>query len=154
MVIALPRSGTAWAANLLTTDTSVCLHEAFMEFSIDELDSFKWPHKLGIAETSGAFCADEINKHPAKKLVIERPIAEINQSAKKLDLPELTEHAKSLLDKVNGYKIDYKSLFDYKEMSKAYKFLLEKDLDPMRHALLCNLHIENITAIEQVRRIF
>ena len=51
MVLALPRSGTAWVANLLTTDTSLCIHEAFMDHSIDDLDNRPHDGLLGIAET-------------------------------------------------------------------------------------------------------
>lgn len=154
MVIALPRSGTAWTANLLTTDDSICLHESFLQFTIDQLDDLHMPHKLGISETAGAFFPEEINKHPAKKLVITRPIHEINSSTQKLDMPELTEHAQSLLDDIDGYRIEYRNLFDYKEMRKAFEFLLDKKLDPMRHALLCGMRVENIEAVNIVRNMF
>lgn len=154
MVVALPRSGTAWTANLLTTDDSVCLHESFLQFTIDQLDDLQMPHKLGIAETAGAFFPEEVNKHSAKKLVITRPLDEINSSAQKLNLPVLTEHAESLLNDIDGYRIEYRNLFDYKEMSKAFEFLLDKKLDPMRHALLCGMRVENIEAVNLVRNMF
>lgn len=151
MVIALPRSGTAWVSNLLTTDDLVCVHEALISYTLAELDALSVPHMLGIAETSGAYIADEINQHSAKKLVITRPIAEINNSAIRLGFEPLSDDANSLLDKVDGYRIEYKNLFDYKEMSKAYEYLCGKHLDPLRHALLCDLRIENIAAIDAVR---
>lgn len=154
MVIALPRSGTAWAANLLTTDDSVCLHESFLQFTMDQLDDLQMPHKLGISETAGAFFSEEVNKHSAKKLVITRPLNEINASAQKLNLPVLTEHAASLLNDIDGYRIEYRNLFDYKEMSKAFEFLLNKKLDPIRYALLCGMRVENIEAVNLVRNMF
>ncbi len=152
IVVALPRSGTAWLANLLTTETTVCMHESFLQFSLQELDAM--PETVGIAETSAAFFPEAINQHPAKKLIVTRPIEEINASADRLGLSQLTSHAESLLNQIDGYTIAYQDLFDYDKMNDAYKFLFDKQLNAMRHALLCNFHIENKTAISQVRSMF
>ena len=152
IVVALPRSGTAWLANLLTTETTVCLHESFLHFSLQELENM--PEHIGIAETSAAFFPKDVNNHPAKKLVVTRPIAEVNASAEKLGLPQLTDYAESLLNQIDGYTISYQDLFDYDKMNAAYRFLFDKDLNKLRHAMLCGLQIENRSAIEHVRSMF
>ena len=112
------------------------------------------PETFGIAETSAAFFPNEINQHPAKKLIVTRPIEEINASADKLGLPQLTSHAESLLNQIDGYTIAYKDLFDYEKMNDAYMFLFDRPLNALRHAMLCNLQVENKTAIKHVRSMF
>ena len=153
MVLGLPRSGTAWMANLLTTDTSLCLHESFMTTTIQQLDAREKQenHLLGICETSAIFIADEINKHPAQKIVIERPLMQINFSLARLGFPVANETTIKLLKSIEGYRIAFDDLFDYKKIASVYEWLIGKQLSQDRHKLLCSFGIENIFAIHAVR---
>lgn len=146
MVLALPRSGTAWVANLLTTDTSLCIHEALEFNSLSEIDKMG---VQGVCETSAFMHIDEINAHQAKKLIIERPFAEIQESCKALGFPELPPLVIDLMDQIKGYRIAYKDLFNYEVMAVSYRYLLNKELSRERHALLCRLDIQNSSAIER-----
>jgi hypothetical protein len=151
MVIALPRSGTAWVANLLTTGDDICLHESFMTETLETLDNKEHSGLLGISETSAIFFEDEINRHPAKKLIIERPLDEINNSLINLGLYTFTPEINSLLNNIEGYKISFNDLFNEDVMGKAYKFLTGKEMNKDRHKLLCSFGVQNIFAIEAVR---
>ena len=151
MVLALPRSGTAWVANLLTTDTSLCIHEAFMDHSINDLDNRSYNGMLGIAETSAFIKVDELNLHSAKKLVIERPFNEVNESIAKLGFKAMPSYSDDLMIQLKGYRIAFKDLFNYDIMAEAYYYLLRKELNQERHRMLCQMNIENTVAIERVR---
>jgi hypothetical protein len=151
MVLALPRSGTAWVANLLTTDTSLCIHEAFMDHSIDDLDTRSYDGMLGIAETSAFIRADELNLHSAKKLIIDRPFDEINNSIVKLGFKAMPSYSADLMIRLKAYRIAYKDLFNYDIMAEAYYYLLRKELNQERHKMLCQMNIEDTVAIERVR---
>jgi hypothetical protein len=153
MVLALPRSGTAWVANLLTTDTTLCIHEAFMDHSINDLDNRSYDGMLGIAETSAFTKVDEINQHSAKKLVIDRPFDEINKSIAELGFKAMPSYSADLMIQLKGYRIAYKDLFNYEIMSEAYYYLLRKELNQERHKMLCQMNIQNTAAIERVRGI-
>lgn len=153
MVLALPRSGTAWVANLLTTDTSLCIHEAFMDHSINDLDTRPYDGMLGIAETSAFSRADELNLHSAKKLIIDRPFDEINKSIAELGFKAMPSYSADLMIQLKGYRIAYKDLFNYEIMSEAYYYLLRKELNQERHKMLCQMNIQNTAAIERVRGI-
>ncbi len=153
MVLALPRSGTAWVANLLTTDTSLCIHEAFMDHSINDLDTRSYDGLLGIAETSAFIRVDEINQHSAKKLVIDRPFDEIYKSIVELGFKAMPSYSADLMIQLKGYRIAYKDLFNYEIMSEAYYYLLRKELNQERHKMLCQMNIQNTAAIERVRGI-
>ena len=153
MVLGLPRSGTAWLANLLTTDDSICLHESLMSFSVPELDALPHYGLLGISETAGLF-VDEVRKYPCKKLIVERPLTEINESLQSLGLPKFNVEYSHLLKETVGYRIQFSDLFKYEHMRDAYQYLLDKDLSKDRHSLLCSMNVQNKTAIETVRNMF
>jgi len=153
MVLALPRSGTAWAANLLTTDTSLCIHEAFIDHSINDLDIRPYDGMLGIAETSAFIRVDELNLHSAKKLIIDRPFDEINKSIAELGFKAMPSYSADLMIQLKGYRIAFKDLFNYDIMAEAYYYLLRKELNQERHRMLCQMNIQNTAAIERVRGI-
>ena len=90
MVLAGPRSATTWMANLLTTDTTLCMHDPSLEHRIQTLDQIGVPGKrLGIADTSALLWPDWLEKHPAKKVVLWRDPAEINTALRALGMREL-----------------------------------------------------------------
>lgn len=82
MVIGLPRSGTAWAANWLTTDTTFCLHDPLAKYHHTELDGLVSDKRLGVACTGLWTQPEWLNAHPAKKVILHRPLEEINRSLK------------------------------------------------------------------------
>ena len=154
MVLGLPRSGTAWLANLLTTQKSYCRHEALWTSSLFELNKEKHAVSFGIAETSGFSIVDDINMHSARKLIVRRDLNEINDSLMRLGIPCMHQKHMDALLSISGYHIDFKDIFDYKKMSNAYEFLLHSQLEKYRHDFLCDMNIQNEVLIKEIQRVF
>lgn len=90
MVLAGPRSATTWVSQLLTTDSTLCLHEPLVERTSTVLDELALPGKrIGLAETSAMYLGAWLENHPAKKVFLWRDPAEINASQRQLGLPEI-----------------------------------------------------------------
>jgi len=151
MVIGLPRSGTAWAANLFTTDVSLCWHESFIYHTLNELDQQGFGLKFGIAETSAIYQIEAINAHSAPKLIIERSLTEINDSLKKMAFPLMPDDSIDMLSQIEGYRIQFKDLFDPAVMSKVCRTVFGLPFNIHRFNLLCDMNVQNHTAIELVR---
>ena len=52
IVTGLPRSGTTWVANWLTTDTTLCIHDPLYKYHLEDLDNIETNKKLGISCTA------------------------------------------------------------------------------------------------------
>lgn len=90
MVLGGPRSGTTWLANLLTTDTTLCLHDPLLEHTSAVLDNMHIPGmRIGISDTSALLFPDWLSQHRAKRVVLWRDPAEFNQSLRALGLVEI-----------------------------------------------------------------
>jgi len=140
MVIGLPRSGTAWAANWLTTDTSLCLHDPLFERHYSELDAINSRKRLGVSCTGLFNWPDWLNAHPARKIVLHRPLREINESLEQCGLANMDEEAVRKLERVNGRHFDWRAIFD--DPATIYEYLIEKPFDPERHAELVKLNVQ------------
>lgn len=148
MVLGGPRSGTTWAANWLTTDTTFCLHDPLVEYTRGQLDIMTIPgRRIGFSCTSSILFPDWVLKHPARKILLWRDIDEVNESLLKLGLRQLdkSEHYKRMLVFID-HKIpvwDYKDLFSPIEAKKIWKKLLPNvPFDPYRHDLLTGMNIQ------------
>lgn len=143
MVIAAPRSGTTWVSNLLTTDTSLCLHDPLYLHDFEDLDQL--PHTtnlLGIACTGSMIYADKLNSHSARKLILHREQSEIEASLAQLGMNSAGVQYEPLLNRLEGRHCHWRELFDYTEMSAHFEFLLQKPLSRDRFQLLQHMHIQ------------
>ena len=90
MVLAGPRSATTWMANLLTTDTTLCLHDPLLEHTSVQLDQVNIPgRRIGISCTAALLWPEWLRAHRAKKVILWRNPQEINASLRELGLREL-----------------------------------------------------------------
>lgn len=151
MVLGLPRSGTAWLANLLTTDDTFCWHEALWSASLKKLDYLPYQGRFGISETSGFAHLEQLNAHPSRKIIIDRPLDEINKSLIALDLPTMRDEEADLHSKLEGYRIKFSDIFDYDRMSMAYNYVLSKKLNVYRFNMLVDMNIQNTTVIQEIK---
>jgi hypothetical protein len=144
MVLGGPRSATTWAANWLTTDTTFCLHDPLLEYTVRQLENMTIPGKrIGISCTSAMLYPEWINAHPAKKILVYRGVEEINASLKRLGLVEL-EKFKHLgrLDAIKGVPMfRYEQLFlpKFARLIAAY---LGVPWDAYRHDLLAQMNVQ------------
>lgn len=93
MVLGGPRSATTWAANWLTTDTTLCLHDPLLEFSRYDLEKLTLPDsmRLGIACTSSLLYPGWVLQQKCPKIILYRSVDDINRSLDALGLTQLDE---------------------------------------------------------------
>ena len=141
MIIGAPRSGTAWAANWLTTDRTLCLHEVLFNRKPEEVDQIPCSRVLGLADTGLWHFPEWVAAHPAKKVILHRRDSEIQDSLKRAGFPYLDGRYWHALHDMQGLHIDWRVLFDGPEMVHHYLFG-DTPFDPERHALLTKLNVQ------------
>lgn len=144
MVLGGPRSATTWAANWLTTDLTLCLHDPLMEFKIADLEQMDIPGKrLGISCTASLMYPEWVNPARAKKVILYRDINEINHSLHRLGLVELApaRHWARIDAIKNATIFPYEHLFAPTSAQVIAK-ILGVPWDPARHNLLKQMRIE------------
>lgn len=149
MILSAPRSASTWAANWLTTERTLCLHDPVLEVDVDALDAIQADRPLGIACTAMALLPDLVNAHPARKVVVHRELAEVNLSLESIGLTRLGPLWTRALDHVVGVHIDYQDLFDPWAARPVYEFLTGHPFDVARHAQLRAMYVE--PAFEKVK---
>lgn len=148
MVIAAPRSGTAWAANWLTTDTTLCIHEPLTRWSQEQLDGIASTKTLGIACTVLARSPDFVNAHPARKVILHRPEREVRASMANLRIAG--DYDFRALDRIEGRHCDWRELFT--DPGSIYTYLLGKAFDAERHRELVGMNVQNDRVIGAIQR--
>ena len=144
MVLGGPRSGTTWAANWLTTDTTFCLHDPLLEYTVRQLENLTIPGKrIGISCTSALMFPEWINASKAKKIILYRDVEEINASLEKLGLVQLgkMQHLGRMDDVGKIPMFTYEQLFIPKTAQVMCK-ILGVPWDAYRHDLLAQMRIE------------
>jgi hypothetical protein len=140
MLIAAPRSGTTWAANWLTTDTTLCLHDPLFTHHYRDLDSLTSKKRLGVSCTGLYNFPEWVNAHPAKKVILHRSPIEVNSSLERLGLPALPLSSFNALAKLNGFHCDWLELFESPDRICNALGLGEVDFE--RHAQLRQMLIQ------------
>lgn len=136
----LPRSATTWCANWLTTDKTFCLHDPFMYGS----DEFQWPRdgrKFGIACTAAYLYPGWLERHGCPKVRIVRDSHECDKSLNRIGLPGTS--GLDAFAHADGKPFAMRELFDADGARFIWHHLLpDIPFDKLRHAQLCNMHIE------------
>lgn len=140
MVIALPRSGTTWASNWLTTDDTLCLHDPLWNRHYSELDSIVSKRRLGVSCTGLALFPQWLNAHPARKVILHRDVIEVNESLTAIGMPTMGHDAEDNLWRIAGVHVAWKDVFD--KPREIYEFLLQKEFDAERHAELKQIEMQ------------
>jgi hypothetical protein len=143
IVTGLPRSGTTWVANWLTTDDTLCIHDPLYKYGLDQLDTIQTNKRLGISCTGIWRFPEFLKTHPARKLIIHRDIAEINDSlANEMGVPTLSQEEAESLKDIYGMHVLFSDLFNPIVAKEIYEALLEKPFDAERHAYLVELNVQ------------
>lgn len=145
MLLAAPRSATAWCANWLTTERSLCLHEPLSQWSHEQLDQRACSRTFGIACTTSALLS--INRHPARKVVLHRDPAEVRASMALLRIEG--DYDFTALDNVQGQHYSWTDVFE--NPKPIYEYLLEQPFDAERHDVLRGLNIQNMALIRELQ---
>lgn len=131
-VLSLPRCGTAWAANWLTCNGTVCLHDPLFEYAPGE-----------IPETVGAACTGLWLSGPPKcpYVLLDRPVVEINASCEKAGIPQLSDNLIKRFRAVPGQRFPWADLFD--DPIPIWQILRPGEpFDRSRHEQLCKFNVQ------------
>jgi hypothetical protein len=140
MVIAAPRSATTWCSNWLTTDTTLCLHDPLWRWHYSEIDAVPCSKVLGIACTGIALFPDWVNAHPARKVILHRPLDEVDASLERIGLSALHGSWDGVLDRIRGVHLDWRDLFARPKY--IYEYLLDRPFDAERHEALREINMQ------------
>jgi hypothetical protein len=161
IVTGLPRSGTTWIANWLTTDTTLCIHDPLYKCNAEELDDIKSDKKLGISCTGIWRMPEFLEAHPAKKLIVHRDLDEVNDSlSNEMGVSTISKEEADSLSSIYGIHLSFKDLFNHLIAEEVYETLLEKPFDYERYIHLVEMNVqpnfENVTfdreALDNFRR--
>lgn len=144
MILGGPRSATTWAANWLTTDSTICLHDPLLEYTTEFLQRLVYPGKrMGISCTSSLLYPDWVNTQQCPKVILYRDVADINRSLRQLGLVELIEsrHLARLTNIKRAMMVPYEYLFS-KTGAKQIAKKLCVPFDEARHELLVQMRVE------------
>lgn len=147
MVLGGPRSGTTWAANWLSADSTICLHDPLMEYTRAQLDRMEIPGKrIGISCTSTLLFPEWYEKHPAKKILLWRDPEEINVSLEQLGLPvlDVPAHLARLKQAIQrGIPVyNWHSLLHTGDARDIWTHLTNLPFDPYRHDMLTQFNVQ------------
>lgn len=148
MVIGLPRSGTTWLANWLTTARSFCLHDPLykVHYTAWDTDSAHLPprssyERIGVSCTGIWRWPEWVNQHPAKKLVIVRNVDEVNDSLANIGIDPLESNAAHLLSTIKSPRINYSDIFDIKSAPVIWNHLIGGEFDAARYKQLLEFNV-------------
>lgn len=140
MVLAAPRSGTTWCSNWLTTDTTLCLHDPLLKWTKEELETLESGKRLGLACTGLAMFPGWVNAHPARKVILHRPLDEIDASLQAIGMTPCSAAWRGVLDRIDGVHLAWTDLFERPQY--IYEYLLDRPFDPERWALLREINVQ------------
>lgn len=140
MLLAAPRSGTTWASNWLTTDTTLCLHDPLLKWTKDELLTLNFPKRLGVACTGLALFPEWVNAQPGRKVILHRPLAEIDESLMNIGMTPISDAWYGVLDQIKGVHLDWQEMFTRPQY--IYEYLLDLPFNPERWALLREMNVQ------------
>lgn len=143
-VFALPRSGTAWMANFLTTDRTLCLHDPFAAAMPEHWDA--GGRRLGISCTGSYLFPRWLATLDCPIAVIERDPDECEASLKAAGLPGDVGMLKRALDAVDGRRWRFSDMWNEDKARELWAFLLPHvPFDAQRHRLLLDMRVETKT---------
>ena len=138
-IIALPRSGTAWAANFLTCDDKICLHDPLATMNLEELQN----HSGGISCTAMWLNHEFVYSNIKRWIILERDVQEVNQYAVNAGYEPFNEHAINLFRNLRGPRMNWQALFNEESAKDIFEYLRPDDkFDSARYKLLQGLTIE------------
>jgi hypothetical protein len=139
IVLGLPRSGTTWLANWLTTDTTVCLHDPF------RLLPEQWPRDgrtFGVSCTGGYLMPKWLDAQTCPVAVIERDPADCDASLARMGMGSVGVLAPEL-NRVRARRWRFADLWNETSARDLWAFLLPNvRFDAVRYRLLRDMQVQ------------
>lgn len=148
MILGGPRSATSWMSNWLTTDKTYCFHDPLTEYKIPRLEQVTIPgRRLGISCTCSYLYPNWVLNHKARKILLYRPIEEINRAHDAIGLqridPEVHNRLFGALADAGIPVWDWQAPFQLKLAVDIWRHLLpDIPFDPYRWNLLVGLNCQ------------
>lgn len=142
LVIAAPRSGTAWTANWLSTDRSLCYHGLSGRVERSRWDALDGAQIIGTAETALWHAKGWIAAHCARKLIIHRSAQAICESIQMPELAPRISYIQHGLRSIEGMHVEFDELFEHPR--PIFEHLLGFEFDAQqqrRHEALKQLQV-------------
>jgi hypothetical protein len=140
VVMGLPRSGTTWLANLLTTHQSLCLHDPFATMLPEDIRGDG--RRLGVSCTGLYLMPRLLATQHCPMAVIERPVSACDASTEKLGLGSVAP-LKGALDRVQARRFAFEDLWEEYHARRLWIHLLPGlPWDAPRYRLLRDMRIE------------
>lgn len=134
-ILGMPRSGTTWAANWLTSDGVVCHHDPIAHTrEVKDLDG-------GIACTGLWMRPDLVAELDCPVACLDRDPDEVNASLEAINLSAMAPKWFDLYRDAPGHRFDYKALFD-ERAEEIWRILRGDGFDARRHAELVKMNIQ------------
>ncbi len=143
IVIGMPRSGTSWLANLLTTDRSLCMHDPFAQAMPDQWE--RDTRKFGISCTLSFVVKGWLEQFDCPVAIIERDESARNASLLKMGLAPNPKDPVSgaAFANVKGLRFDFDALWDEGDALKLLEHLLpDIPFDSLRYRQLLRLQVQ------------
>lgn len=140
IVLGLPRSGTTWLANWLTTERSLCLHEPF-SYGMPAA----WPmdeRRRGISCTASYLMRDWLDHYHCPTAIIERDPAACDASLDAMGLPG-TAPVYRAFARAEGRRFAFESLWHEDGARALWDFLLPGvPFDALRYRVLQDMQVQ------------
>lgn len=139
IVLGLPRSGTTWLANWLTTDRSLCLHDPFNELPEN------WPcdeRRFGISCTGVYLMPKWLKQWNCPVAVIERDPAKCDASLGAMGLGT-TEQLLEPFQNVEGRRFAFADIWAEENAAELWAYLLPGiPFDALRYRQLKHMQVQ------------
>lgn len=140
IVLGLPRSGTTWLANLLTTQQSLCLHDPFARLLPEQIKGDG--RRLGVSCTGMYLMPSLLAAQRCPVAVIERSVDACEASVAKLGLGSVAP-LKGALDRVQARRFAFDDLWDEYQARRLWIYLMPGvPWDGPRYRLLRDMRVE------------
>ena len=140
IVLGLPRSGTTWLANLLTTSSSLCLHDPFASLLPEQIRGDG--RLLGVSCTGMYLMPALLEEQRCPVAVIERDVADCDAGLARLRLGSAAA-LKPHLDRVQARRFAFTDLWKEDQAHQLWSYLLPGvPWDSLRYRLLRGMRVE------------
>ena len=140
IVLGLPRSGTTWLANWLTTDRSLCLHDPFQRALPETWDA--GGKRLGISCTGAYLLPGWLEAQSCPVAVIERDPEACDASLQRMGLGS-TWPLRRAFKRARGKRWRFDDIWNEKKARALWAFLLPGlPFDSARYRLLREMQIQ------------
>lgn len=142
IVLGLPRSGTTWLANWLTTERSLCLHDPFATRLPEDIEAERDGRALGIACTGAFLMPTWLRAQRARVAIVEREPAQCDESLARIGLPSAAPLLRDFAA-AEGRRWRFDQLWLEDDARALWSYLLpDVPFDAARYALLREMRIE------------